>query len=54
MTKSKSAIDKTLEQLEQVKIGYLLNTDEKLKRFRAAARTGYSTEFALIFALQEN
>ena len=53
MTSNKE-INGMLEQLEQVKLGYLLNTDEKRERFKKAAKHGYSAEFALIFALQED
>lgn len=52
MISSSKMVDNMLDQLEQVKIGYLINTDEKMERFRKAAKHGYSTEFALIFALQ--
>lgn len=50
---NKSEVDKMIDQLEEVKLGYLLNTDDKKDRFKRAAKSGYTTEFALIFALQE-
>lgn len=46
-------INNMLQALEEVKLGYLLNTEEKQERFKHAAKNGYSAEFALIFALQE-
>lgn len=51
---AKSTADKALEQLENMRLTSILNTEEKKSRFIEARQSGYSNEFALIFALQES
>lgn len=53
MSKAQPAIDQAMSQLEDMRINGLLDTEEKKDRYKKAARSGYSKEFALIFALQD-
>jgi hypothetical protein len=45
--------DKILKQLEEYKLKSMINTKTKKERFATARKTGYSVEFAVIFATQK-
>ena len=53
MSKAQPAIDQAMAKLEDMRISGLLDTEDKKKRYKKAAKAGYSKEFSLIFALQD-
>lgn len=45
--------DKILKQLEEYKLKSIINTKTKKERFALARKSGYSIEFAVIYATQK-